>query len=112
MVCRDGPIIIPEATPPFTPALSPMLIGIVVPRLWAGIIEIMCLSEAVGGKAIGSCAVFGYGIGTGPAGVGVKQTSGIAKFIPFNEQFANITILLCIFNPCGFVHRQFLCLFY
>jgi hypothetical protein len=59
MVFRAGPIIIPDATPPATPALSPMLVGIVVPILCAGIMEIKCLSDVVGGRAIGSIAVFG-----------------------------------------------------
>jgi len=56
--------------------------------------DIKCLSEHVGGNAIGNMAVFGYGMGVGMGpvgdGMGVKHTSGIAKFIPFNEQFANI----------------------
>jgi len=56
--------------------------------------EIKCFSEHVGGNAMGSMAVLGYGIGVGIGpvgdGMGVKHTSGMAKFIPFNEQFANI----------------------
>jgi hypothetical protein len=43
---------VPLATPPLTPALSPMVVGIVVARLCAGIIEIICLSDVVGGSAI------------------------------------------------------------
>lgn len=98
---RDGPIIIPDITPPgMHPALSPMLIGIVVARLCAGIIEMKCLSEQVGGNAIGLCAVLGYGIGVGigPAGdgTGVRHTSGKPKSIPANEQFANIVTSICI----------------
>lgn len=59
MVLRAGPIIMPEATPPATPALSPLLIGTVVPMLCAGSIEIRCLSDVVGGSAIGSMAMLG-----------------------------------------------------
>ena len=58
-VFRDGPITTPDATPVATPALSPMLMGIVVPRLCAGIMEIMCFIEQVGGRAMGLWAVLG-----------------------------------------------------
>ena len=34
--CREGPITIPDATPVASPALSPLVMGIEVPRLWAG----------------------------------------------------------------------------
>jgi hypothetical protein len=58
-VLRPGPIIIPEATPPRAPALSPLLMGTVVPKLWAGIMDMKCLSEVVGGRAMGKVAIFG-----------------------------------------------------
>jgi len=55
-----GPIIIALATPPgMQPVLSPMLMGIVVTMLCAGIIEIKCLRLQVGGRAIGRTVVFG-----------------------------------------------------
>ena len=90
MVFRAGPMMIPEATPPAAPGVSPMDVGIVVPRLWAGIMEIKFFKEVVGGRAMGKRAVLGYGIGTGPAGVGVRQTSGNPKSMPAREQFANM----------------------
>ena len=34
--CREGPMTVPDATPVATPELSPLVMGIVVPRLWAG----------------------------------------------------------------------------
>ncbi len=40
----DGPITIPDATPRFTPALSPMLRGTIVLILWTG----MQLNRIVG----------------------------------------------------------------
>jgi hypothetical protein len=56
--------------------------------------------EHVGGIAIGSMAVLGYGIGVGigPAGdgIGVKHTSGMANCMPPKEQLANIIFLLSI----------------
>jgi len=56
---RAGPMMIPDITPPFTPALSPMVMGIMVVMLCAGIMEIRCFSDAVGGIAIGNCPMLG-----------------------------------------------------
>jgi hypothetical protein len=39
--------------------------------------------------ALESCAMFGYGIGTGPPGDGVWQTSGKAKQMP------SVTVIGC-----------------
>jgi hypothetical protein len=33
--------------------------GTVVPKLWAGIMDMKCLSEVVGGRAMGKVAIFG-----------------------------------------------------
>src|SRR5688572_32138917 len=65
VTCRDGPMTVPEATPMFTPELSPLVMGMVVPRLCAG----MHMKRIVGqfGMAIGPMAMLGYGMGTGPA---------------------------------------------
>jgi hypothetical protein len=89
-----GPIKVPDATPPATPASSPLLIGIVVPRLCTGIIRINCFSTVVGGSAIGNIAILGYGMGTGDGegGAGVRHVSGIPISCPAAEQFANIII--------------------
>src|SRR5690606_8458451 len=67
---RLGPITMPEATPVATPALSPLVMGMVVPMLCAG----APAKRIVGtlGTAIGPAAMLGYGIGTGPAGDGVR----------------------------------------
>ena len=64
-----------------TPALSPLLIGVTVIILCAGITNtktLTCDGIAVIGKAV---LGYGIGVGIGPAGegIGVKQTSGIAK---------------------------------
>jgi hypothetical protein len=53
--CRDGPMTVPDATPMDTPALSPFVSGIVVPRLCAGIamiITVIWLGIAVGPMAM------------------------------------------------------------
>ena len=45
----------PDATPRPTPALSPLVMGVIVPRLWAGIamiITVIWLGIAVGPIAI------------------------------------------------------------
>jgi hypothetical protein len=96
---RDGPIIMPLATPPgIHPVESPAVIGVVVAILCAGINEIKCLILVVGGNAIGFCPILGYGIGVGigPAGdgIGVRQTSTGAISMPPKEQFQNILFLL------------------
>ena len=55
-----GPIIIALATPPgIQPVLSPMLVGMVVVILCAGIMEMKCLRLQVGGRAIGRVVVLG-----------------------------------------------------
>jgi hypothetical protein len=69
--------------------------GTVVPRLWAGIIMIKCFMLVVGGNAMGTVEMLGYGIGTvvaeTPTYTRVLQTSGMAKAMPPNEQLANIS---------------------
>src|SRR4051812_1478722 len=89
---RDGPITMPDATPVATPALSPLLSGVDVPRLWAGVPPNSTLVTF--GTAVGPIAMFGYGIGTGPAGDGVRHTSGNAKSWPPICEFANMSVLL------------------
>src|SRR4051812_5546352 len=78
--CREGPITVPEATPIATPALSPLVIGMVVARLCAGAPRIRHLTWL--GIAVGPMAMFGYGMGIGPAGDGVRQTSGTPRSWP------------------------------
>jgi len=75
---RWGPITVPEATPSAKPELSPLVIGVVVPMLCAGMPEIS--TSTILGTAIAEIAMFGYGTGTGAGagGAGVKQTSGNA----------------------------------
>src|SRR5689334_6679447 len=68
---RSGPITMPDATPSTTPGLSPFERGTTVPMLCAGVHMNITLYAA--GTPIGPKATFGYGIGTGPAGVGVKH---------------------------------------
>ncbi|MDT4843996.1 hypothetical protein FQZ97_779350 [compost metagenome] len=54
---RLGPMTVPDATPSNTPGLSPLVMGMTVPRLWAGV----HMNRIVGqfGMAIGPIAMFG-----------------------------------------------------
>jgi len=63
--------------------------------------------DAVGGRAVGVIAIFGYGIGMGEGegGTGVRHTSGNPKFMPDMEQFANINTPLLI-NLCDYKNRD------
>ncbi len=57
---REGPIIMPDMTPPgIQPASSPLLKGMLVIRLCAGMNWISTFMQAVGGIAIMSCAILG-----------------------------------------------------
>ena len=87
---REGPINMPDITPPMTPPKSPKVMGTVAAIFCEGIHIIKCLG--FGGIAMGFIPMLGYGIGIGPigGGGGVKHTSGIAKSIPIIEQFKNI----------------------
>jgi hypothetical protein len=70
---RCGPIIMPDNTPiPASPSLSVP----VVPMLCTGMQSIRMFIAVVGGSAITLSAMFGNGIGIGPTGVGIAQTSG------------------------------------
>jgi hypothetical protein len=76
---------VPDATPMETPALSPLVMGIMVPRLCAGIHIIKVFLHTVPGFAIGPIAILGYGTGIGGAGgAGVRHTSGNAISVPIN----------------------------
>jgi hypothetical protein len=80
--CRDGPITVPDATPVTTPALSPLVIGIMVSRLCAGAHINNTLKT--GFAAIGPAAILGYGVGIGDGAAGVRQTSGKPVSAPPN----------------------------
>jgi hypothetical protein len=90
--CLHGPMTVPEATPIDTPALSPLVMGMVVAILCTGIHIMRTLNWE--GTAVGPIAMLGYGIGTGPTGEGVRHTSGNPKSIPPICVFTNISILL------------------
>jgi hypothetical protein len=57
VTCREGPITIPDATPVATPALSPLVIGIVVLMLCTGMAVMRILYTAP--TAMGPAAMFG-----------------------------------------------------
>ena len=57
MTWREGPAIIPEATPPLTPAMSPSDVAPIVIRFWAGM-PMMNMLVTVGTAAVES-AMFG-----------------------------------------------------
>ncbi|MCY1214655.1 hypothetical protein D9M72_264800 [compost metagenome] len=97
---RHGPITVPEATPSSTPGLSPLLIGIVVPRLCAGPPMMRIVGQL--GMAIAPIAMFGYGMGSGDGAAGVMQTSGKAMSVPMSWQLANMGRLL---NRSGSARR-------
>ena len=88
VTCREGPMTMPDATPIATPGLSPFVMGTVVDMLCAGAHMNSTLYAA--GIPIGCIEILGYGMGTGPAGVGVKQTSGAPVDIPIICVFANM----------------------
>jgi hypothetical protein len=79
-----GPITMPDSGFIIVPTLSPLLIGVMVIKLWFGIHTVNTLNWL--GIDVMGIAIFGYGIGVGigPAGdgIGVKHTSGIAKSKP------------------------------
>ena len=54
---RCGPITVPEATPIDTPALSPLVIGMLVPMLWLGMHIVMIVGTKP--SAIGASAMLG-----------------------------------------------------
>lgn len=87
---RLGPITVADATPVAKPALSPLVMGMVVPMLCAGIPMIKMVGQL--GMAIGPIAILGYGIGigAGDGGTGVRQTSGNPMSMPIIWQFANM----------------------
>src|SRR5262245_38987194 len=64
--------------------------GIDVLMLCAGIADIRTLYTAP--TAVGPIAMLGYEIGTGPAGEGVRQTSGKPKSCPPIWELANIVV--------------------
>src|SRR5258708_39335715 len=74
-----GPLNLLETTPPALPASSPLDIVISVASVAAFLPTILTLLETVPPLAWFSMAMLGYGIGTGPAGVGVLHASGKAK---------------------------------
>src|SRR5262249_23681829 len=72
-----GPLNLLETTPPPAfPASSPLDIVISVSLVAVFLPIIFTLLEAVPPSIWVSMAMFGYGIGTGPPGVGVLHTSG------------------------------------
>jgi len=77
-----GPITSPDATPMFTPALSPFDSGIMDIWLSEGIASVRTVRAVEAGLAVAPVEILGYGIGTGPTGVGVRHTSGIPSCIP------------------------------
>jgi hypothetical protein len=85
------PITIPDATPVPTPALSPLVIGMVVPWLCAGALQMRTLYAAE--TPIALWAMFGYGMGTGAGegGAGVRHVSGNPLHIPPAWVLANMT---------------------
>ena len=54
---RLGPMTVPDATPVATPGLSPFVMGMVVPKLCAGIPMIRIVGQL--GMAIGPIAILG-----------------------------------------------------
>jgi hypothetical protein len=75
-------MIMPEATPIATPVESPTLVAVMDMRLHDGMKSVSTVIAVVGGMVVGPMDMFGYGIGTGPTGDGVKQTSGKPRFMP------------------------------
>jgi hypothetical protein len=77
--CLAGPMTIFEATPNSTPGVSPVLIGVTVATLWAGMHMRNTLNWFT--IAVTNKVKFGYGMvtGTGPSGVGSGVTQASAK---------------------------------
>ena len=59
VMCREGPMTQPDATPRLTPALSPLVMGISVRRVWTGIMFMKTFLLAVPGLAVGPMAMLG-----------------------------------------------------
>src|SRR5690606_6547591 len=72
VICREGPMTDGDTRPSARPALSPLLMAMVVSRLWAGI-PMSRIFQALG-MPIGPRARLGYGTGTSAGGV--LQISG------------------------------------
>jgi hypothetical protein len=78
-----GPIIMPDITPPPTPASSPLDIGIWPLSTITNLLLIITVNAQVGGSAWLAIAMFGNGVGIGGnGGAGTRQTSGMAMQFP------------------------------
>lgn len=82
VVYRVAPMMRCETTPPSVPASSPLeskvslfMVIVIPPRH-------ITFAEAVAGLQVVVILMFGSGIGTGPAGVGILQTSGKPRLMP------------------------------
>ena len=64
-----------DLMPPMVPASSPLLMANFEPLI-AAMLAPSTLTVVVPSESELDCATFGYGIGTGPPGVGVLHTSG------------------------------------
>src|SRR5690606_11578137 len=82
----DGPMTRWEVTPVPRPALSPLVIGVIVNKLCTGAKQCRMLKHT--GTAGGPNAMSGYG--TGISAGGVRQTSGNPKSTPIIWVFVNI----------------------
>ena len=75
-----GPLTVPLATPPALPASSPVETQYCAPRTMGMHPSVVTVRGPLTVSA--ERAEFGYGIGTGPVGVGVRHTSGNTTLVP------------------------------
>src|ERR1051326_887850 len=83
-----------DLPPPAVPGSSPLLLEYSEP-LFAHMLPPSALTVVVPLSRLSDIAMFGYGIGTGPPGLGVLQTSGmVAAAIPLAALCDNMSMLM------------------